>query len=81
MSEDPSEAGPQVATQQQAAFNEGELVVVSLEAAPGQRPQPAVARALVARCTAAGATLTLQSPLRPTLADAPVRPPQHPTCF
>ena len=58
-----------------AAFNAGELVVVSLEAAPGRRPQPAVARALVAGCSASSVALTLQRPLRPTLADAPVRPP------
>lgn len=48
-------------------------MVVSLEAAPGRRPQPAVARALVAGCTASSVALTLQRPLRPTLADAPVR--------
>ncbi len=64
---------PQTAAPQQAAFNEGELVVLSLETAPRQRPQPAVARAIVAACSAAAVTLTLQRRLRPTLADAPVR--------
>ncbi len=61
----------------QAGFNEGELVVLSLEAVPGRRPQPAVSRGLMQACHASGVTLLLQRPLRASLADPPGQVPAH----
>lgn len=59
----------------QAGFTEGELVVLSLEAVPGRRPQPAVARALVAACDVYTITLSLQRQLRASLANPPAQVP------
>lgn len=59
----------------QAGFTEGELVVLSLEAVPGRRPQPAIARALVAACDVCTITLSLQRRLRASLANPPAQVP------
>lgn len=57
----------------QAGFNEGELVVLSLEAVPGRRPQPGVSRGLVVSCDATTVTLSLQRRLRASLANPPAQ--------
>lgn len=57
----------------QVGFGEGELVVLSLEAAPGRRPQPAVSRGLVVACDAGGLTLLLQRRLRASIANPPAQ--------
>jgi hypothetical protein len=59
----------------QAGFGEGELVVLSLEALPGRRPQPGVARALVIACDASHIKLSLQRRLRASIANPPAQVP------
>ena len=60
----------------QACFGEGELVVLSLEAVPGRRSQPGVARALVVSCDVSSITLSLQRRLRASLANPPTQVPR-----
>lgn len=57
----------------QAGFGEGELVVLSLEAVPGRRPQPAVSRSRVVACDAGSVTLSLQRRLRMSIANPPAQ--------